>query len=394
MAIKPAILIVALSGRALAASARRSGYRAIVADLFDDVDTRRHAAVSVRVKGSLRKGLAATDLLRVTGELAPPPVALVYGSGFDRRTRLLQRLAAGRLLLGNTPTVMRRMKDPTAFFPLLDELNIPHPETRLTPPQNPRGWLAKRIGGGGGAHIRPAGAAPGKIPYYYQRLTAGRSVSALLAADGNSARLLGYTEQWSAPGLGGGPFRYGGAVFPAGLPARLADDVDGAVRRLASAAGLIGVNSVDMLIRDDGFDVLEVNPRPGATVDIFDRLSEGRLFDIHVKACEGALPDQPRWLDRAHASAIVYADRGFIVPSAFDWPAWVADLPEPGSHIRRGEPICTVSAEDRNPQAARRKIARHTTEVLAATESRAYSSVSNRTPAATVGRLRHPEVMT
>lgn len=390
----PAVLIVALSGRALAASAKRSGYRPVVADLFNDVDTQRHATVSVKIDGSLRRGFGAASLLRIARDLAPPPMALVYGSGFDRRTRLLGRLAAGRRLLGNTPAVMRRMKDPAGFFPLLDELDIPHPEIRLAPPADPRGWLAKRIGGGGGGHIRPAGMEAGTVPHYYQRLAAGRPVSALLAADGRSARVLGYTEQWSSPGPGGAAFRYGGAVFPATLPTGLARDIDAAVRRLAASAGLVGVNSVDMLVRRDGYDVLEVNPRPGATVDISDGLSEGGLFDIHVRACEGMLPGELRSPAQAQASAIVYADGAFTVPPGVKWPNWVADIPGPGTRIRRGEPICTVFAADRTAVAAQRKIAFRITEVLAAVKSRAYSILTNRAAAVIAGPARYPEVPT
>jgi uncharacterized protein len=41
----PAILIAAITGRSLAAAARRAGFRPLVADLFNDADTlhRRNA---------------------------------------------------------------------------------------------------------------------------------------------------------------------------------------------------------------------------------------------------------------------------------------------------------------------------------------------------------------
>ena len=43
-----------------------------------------------------------------------------------------------------------------------------------------------------------------------------------------------------------------------------------AVQRLLRRAPLVGLNSVDFLVSDEQFWLLEVNPRPGATLDIFE----------------------------------------------------------------------------------------------------------------------------
>ena len=48
---------------------------------------------------------------------------------------------------------------PATFFALLDQLGVAHPETQLDPPRDPDGWLSKRIGGSGGAHVLPCSAA-------------------------------------------------------------------------------------------------------------------------------------------------------------------------------------------------------------------------------------------
>ena len=54
----PAVLIAARSGRALAACARRSGYRPLVADMFGDLDTRELAEANERVPGTMAHGFA------------------------------------------------------------------------------------------------------------------------------------------------------------------------------------------------------------------------------------------------------------------------------------------------------------------------------------------------
>ena len=54
---------------------------------------------------------------------------------------------------------------------------------------------------------------------------------------------------------------------------------------------LAGLNSVDFLVADDAVWLLEINPRPGATLDIFEP-DGGSLFALHVQACGGVLPER------------------------------------------------------------------------------------------------------
>ena len=57
MGNEAAVLIVALSGRALAESARRGGYAPLVADMFGDMDTLKAAQRHVRLAGGLATGI-------------------------------------------------------------------------------------------------------------------------------------------------------------------------------------------------------------------------------------------------------------------------------------------------------------------------------------------------
>ncbi len=64
------LLIAAISGRALAAAARRAGYRPLVADLFRDIDTVALAERAVKLPGSLHDGIAGKALIPALHELA------------------------------------------------------------------------------------------------------------------------------------------------------------------------------------------------------------------------------------------------------------------------------------------------------------------------------------
>lgn len=346
----PPLLIVAISGRALAESARRGGYRATVLDCFADRDTRAAAAACRAVARAATLHFDRRALLDAAAELAPA-APLVYGAGVEARPRLLAGLAAGRDLLGNAPAALRAVKDPRRFFPLLEALAIPHPEVRHDPPAAPDGWLIKQGGGAGGTHIQPAGSRRAGEGDYFQRLETGRPMSALFLADGRRALILGFNEQWTSPVRAGLPYLFGGAVgrvpIAAPLDARIRDRLDA----LVAETGLRGLNGLDFLLDGDRWSVLELNPRPTATMELYDPDYEDGLLRLHVEACHGSLPATAR-PGPARAQSIVHAREGWRVDPGFDFPSWCRDIPSPGISIRLGDPLCTVHAEAGQPAAA------------------------------------------
>jgi predicted ATP-grasp superfamily ATP-dependent carboligase len=348
-------LVVSASGRALSRSAARHGIPVVVLDLFNDVDTRALALASRACAG--RHGrFHRTRLLQAVRELAPIGgyAGLVYGSGLEGRPALLQALSRQCVLLGNTPETVARAKDPEFFFPLLDRLGIPHPEVRMTVPRNPQGWLAKRVGGAGGAHVRQAHLGwPRKERRYFQRFQPGRVMSALFLADGTRARLVGLNEQWTVALSRAALFAYGGAVTVDDVAEPLRAAASGAAARLTETLGLRGLNGLDFILAGDAPRVLELNPRPTATLDLYDDAIPGGLFAQHLLACAGRLEvgAVPYTSSRAHA--IVYAACAWHVPHTFDWPEWVTDIPAGGSLIPPGAPVCTVHAQGESMRAAR-----------------------------------------
>ena len=355
------VAIVALSGRALAAAARRAGERCCVVDCFADEDTRALAQRCIRVDGALAHGFTAA-LLR--GALPGLDISgIVYGAGFEADPALLAILAETAPVLGNPPEIVAAVKDPTRLAATLAALGLPHPQTRLAPPEHGEGWLSKRVGGSGGVHIRRAGAvAPGR---YYQREVAGRPVSVLFVADGRRARTIGFSAQWcdATPEQ---PFRYGGCVTPAGLGMRLEEVLAEACDAIVRATGLVGLNSLDLLVAGEGFHVIEINPRPGATLDIFDGSGALKLWPLHLAGIRGGLPAVPRAPAGGRAASLVYAPRPLTVPPGFAWPDWAADRSSAGSVMASGDPVCTVLASAATAEDAEQTVRERAHRILAA----------------------------
>lgn len=368
----PPCLIVATTGRALARSASRAAlpggadadarppqdaHRVFVLDLFADLDTQRLAAACQRLPASgleLGFGFDAAATLAAATAFCPPPAPLLTGSGFERNPALIAALARGRELLGNTAETVAASKDPHRFFALLAALAIPHPATTLLPPRDPAGWLVKTVGGCGGTHVRAAGSgdAGGALRHgafsqdatpYFQRRVEGIPASVLFLADGRRACIVGCNEQWVAGGAAA-PFAWGGAInrvrLPPGMRARLAADIDA----LVGALGLVGLNGLDFIVSGDGYAVLEVNPRPPATIDLHDDHAAGSLFELHLRACRGELPRALPQSETVRAHAVFYAPRALRIAPGFRFPDWCSDLPASAEVHAPGMPVCMVHA--------------------------------------------------
>jgi predicted ATP-grasp superfamily ATP-dependent carboligase len=341
----------------------------LVADFFADEDT-REIAHACRKLDTLKRGFQWKTLepaLEALAEEAPlPPLGVICGAGFEDRTHLLGKLAGRWPLLGNAQSAVERVKDPELFFAALSRLGVPCPRTVTDPSAAGDGWLAKRQGGAGGSHVAATPARrkdAGRI--YFQERIEGRPVSALFVGAGDRARVLGFSEQWAAPSKHS-KWRYGGAVQPAELSPELKARLAEQVERVAATFGLKGLGSADFLVNGENAYLLEVNPRPGATLDIFDSEAEPLLRTHLAAVLEQRLPDGPLGLSEASAAAIVYATEPLTVSQSMVWPEWTADLPNCGDCIDRNRPICTVSARARTKVEAKQLVSERISTILAA----------------------------
>jgi predicted ATP-grasp superfamily ATP-dependent carboligase len=362
------LLIAAISGRALARAAVEAGFEPLVADFFADADTQELAAACRKLPGDIAKGMQWPSLSRALAglaEAAPSPVlGVVYGSGFEDRPHLLTRIAERWPLIGNDAATVERIKVPETFFGTLARLGIAHPETRPERPPKGAGWVAKRRGGAGGSHVVPSRLQKDATNVYYQALLEGRAISALFLANEHTCRVIGFSEQWTAPA----PrrrWRYGGAVRPAALSEAVKSEMVRAVALTASAFGLKGLASADFVLKENQPFLLEINPRPGATLDVFAGAAKP-LLGLHLEAVTlGKLPRETLAIAGAAASAVVHAPNGLIVPRSMIWPAWAADLPKPGERIDKQCPICTVLARAGTRGRAKRLVETRNASLLA-----------------------------
>ena len=358
------LAVAAVSARMLAEAAALDGYDVVALDLFGDVDTRRAAQHwhPIGAAGSLRIDEARVlDALGPLGKRAREAggavIGWIPGSGFEGQPALLDAAARLLPLIGTPADAVRRVRDPAVFFAALAAHGIAHPPVRFDAPSDAEGWLLKDAGGCGGWHVRHAAAArdaaiaadAAKASHYFQREMPGTPMSATFIADGREAVLVGINEL-IVQAVGSRPHVYAGCVGPVDVAAHLARCIADAVRSLTAEFALRGWCSLDFMRDGDAIGVLEVNPRPPASLALYARPG---LIDAQLRAClHGELPAPAAFAGpgsrRVTGNEIVYARRALTLsPLGAQHLAGrsdVHDLPPAGACFGAGDPICSVSA--------------------------------------------------
>jgi predicted ATP-grasp superfamily ATP-dependent carboligase len=398
-----ALVVAALSARMLAESAAQGGFDVLALDVFGDRDT-RGASRAWQPIGDASSGphidperfvIALQGLSRHDGV-----IGWVAGSGFEAWPDLLERGAQVLPLIGTAPAAVRRVRNPRDFFAFLDAAQIDHPETRFTAPADLTGWLMKQAGGTGGWQVRQAGTAMAHdalagrqqashrpivqptLQPYFQRRAAGVPMSATFIADGRDACVLGFNHL-IVRRFGTRPFVYCGSVGPVPLADAAAHRATDAVRKICAEYALRGLGSLDFLCDGDRILVLEVNPRPSASMASYARAQPHGAIAAHVRAClHGELPSATPPADPARAvigTETVFPSRPMpLDASAADrlarW-AHTHDLPHIGAdevlRFAPGDPVCSVSATAPSAARARTQLAERRDAVLNLLETRA-----------------------
>jgi predicted ATP-grasp superfamily ATP-dependent carboligase len=357
------LVILGASARAAAFSAMRAGIPTFCADLFADADlVRRSPAIRV---DDYPAGLAAA------ADRAPPG-HWMYTGALENYPHLVDRIAAGRSLLGNAGAELKAVRDPRRLFAAFSEAGIAVAPWKTSPKGLPCDgtWLrkAKRSAGGLQVEVWLANVSPQRrsARFYFQQRLSGQACGAVYAASRDRVVLLGITEpildpEWreingDAPPNSRESFQYRGSLGPFPVDETTRNQFLRIGELLHRDFGLRGIFGIDAVIAGGAVHPLEVNPRYPASAEILERLSGQSAVALHVAACRNELPTEIQCdLPQCYSGkAILYATEDVVVgpgvesllganPSD-DEPSF-ADLPVAGSRIPAGSPLLTVLAD-------------------------------------------------
>jgi predicted ATP-grasp superfamily ATP-dependent carboligase len=374
----PTLLIAGVSTRAAAESAAKAGFEVTAIDAFADLD--QHPSVrSLSLPRDFGTPFSAHAAARAARDIESDAVA--YLSPFDNHPRAVHSLAARRVLWGNPPDVLRRVRDPFLLAGSLRRQGFTAPTTRVDVSTDAHEWLVKPFKSGGGQGIRrwrPGTRVP--LGHYAQERIDGRPASVVFVAARGRAVPLGLSHQLvGEAAFGGGGYRYCGSVLAPDGDEELdavADAACALAQAVAERFGLVGLNGIDFIVRDGLPYPVEVNPRWCASMELVERLYGLSMFGLHQAACaEGALPafdlGPARRVGVAIGKAIVFARHTIVMGD--DTRHWtedgtIRDVPRPGERIAAGQPVCTVVATAGDAARCRAALVRRAADLYAVIE--------------------------
>ena len=361
---RPRVLILGASTRAAACSALRAGFEPVCVDQFADADLQEMAEVHSVDSLSVTRGATSNSLLSTIQELAELPI--IYAGGMENQPGLIQLLETDRTIWGSTRETIERVRDPQGLAGGLAEVKqrVLSVKTAADPPLSDGTWMIKPLAsaGGRGIHIWDNSTTELALQgaHYFQQRVLGQIYSALFLAetDPGDVRFIGLTRQLvGCPELHARPFAWCGNIGPVFLPV----EAEFLVRRWGNILkwkfGLTGLYGVDFIVDEAGQPwLVEVNPRLTGSVEILELACGLSLladhiacYDYHAAAREFAAPPVLAEDERL-GRAILYAPhrlRSKIpLPESVQWEAApaIADIPEFGTIIECGQPVCSVYA--------------------------------------------------
>ncbi|UCH32170.1 MAG: ATP-grasp domain-containing protein [Candidatus Bathyarchaeota archaeon] len=384
------VLAIGIDAVALSASARDADYNTYAVDYFGDVDLKQTCKNMLSIVkqevgksyGRFEAGFSPRLLLNLVKRLLSTHQvdAALLASGLEDSPRVLAELHKLVPIVGNSPEIIKRVRNNQEFFNGLDQLSISHPITVLVGTYQEAKQAAKDIGYPviakpivtfGGVGIRKINDGKELRSVFHQNAASpcsgvliqdfifGVNASVSFLSSSRSVTMLTLNEQLlGMKPLGQEePFGYCGNIVPLSIDNGLIIECSNLVQKIASYFNLLGINGVDLVISNDGEPyVIEVNPRFQGTLECVERVLGLNLVDAHIKTCtRNILPILKCRKPMSHcARMLLFARFASIAPNLSNIKE-ARNIPLPGVFIEEGEPLCSIMIEGKTREAVLKK---------------------------------------
>lgn len=354
--MKGRVLVAGFATRHVAQSAFRSGYEVCTVDHFCDQDL-------VWYTKDREKFEDLADLPDAIDRICRR-----HSFDFFIPTSGAEILPVPVPLAGTPHTAIRRLMDKLDTQHFFESLNVPVP--RILPEGEYPAMVKPRSGAGGwrNAVIRDDTEMAAwqqlyeNVPHIRQEIVTGDAASVCCIATGSAAMAVTTNEQILRGGDGESAFGFSGSVTPCSHPR--AGEIAVIAERVAAASGGVGTIGVDFVIGENGPVAIEVNPRFQGTADTVEMACGCSLFDLHIDACRGVLPQVRPQVRQVAARKILFADRDMTVRSDLSpLKEFVSDIPWPGTFFEEEQAVISVSGWGADRKEALARLDKHITTV-------------------------------
>ncbi|MEZ6047347.1 MAG: ATP-grasp domain-containing protein [Planctomycetaceae bacterium] len=354
--------------RAAVWSANQAGIPCLAADQFGDVDLLEICPNWYPLSQDYHELPDYLSQLEVAG--------WCYTGGLENHPRLVGAAAREVPLLGVGENTLKELRNPYLFVDGVSAAGWKSPETLSVVKGLPEGdWLLKPFRSGGGLRISKADYAHlDGDQFYLQRNIEGLPYSISFVAVAGKAILLGGALQFTSrtaeiyvpPVMRHeSPYLFQGGITCCLQEIAPLEALQQLVDLLTAHFGLVGLCGLDLIKTESGeIFLLELNPRYTATMELLERQLQTSFLSLHLDACCGEslaylkrIKGERSEQDYFVAKQIVYTTGSFTVPEKGMQVALggrflgkeqaevlLVDLPQPGSQLPAGSPVCTVIA--------------------------------------------------
>ncbi len=332
--MKGRVLVAGFSTRHVAQSAFHAGYEVCSVDHFCDQDLSWYTKDRIKFEdlADLPDALDqmsrrhAFDMLVVTsGAEELPSTIPLCGTPRQNVARFLDKLDIQHFFEANRVRVPRLLEE--GMFPAM-----------IKPRRGAGGWrnavVSTAAEQGAWEQLYPG------VDYIRQEMITGIPASVCCVADGKRARAIATNEQ-VLQGKGNASFGFCGSITPFGHP--LCGQMMLVAEQIAAASGCIGTIGIDFVVDDEMAHAIEINPRFQGTVDTVEQAMGCNLFQYHVDACAGILPQVSPAKKKVAVRSILFADRDCTINTDLkELKNLIADIPHPGSSFESGQALVSV----------------------------------------------------
>jgi predicted ATP-grasp superfamily ATP-dependent carboligase len=326
-------ILIGLSTRALAESAVKAGRDIVSVDFFGDVD-QEQICKNIGLRKEYGVALDSFDpslFLKAASQLEFD--GAIYVAPLENHIHILERFEKHSRIIGNEVKVVREVRDWKRVREFCKENDINYPQT-----VDGRGLIVKPKKSGGGVGIHHLSR------YVVQRYIKGKHYSISFLGNGKEGKVVSINEQLiGRKEFGARNFWYCGNITPLNVGKK--EVIESMCENVVAKFRLKGSCGIDFVV-NKGIWLMEINPRPQATLEIVEKAYMVNMFVLHTTAVEGTLERVGR-PKRTWGKAIIYAEKEVKMPDTGQWSTygWIKDIPHPGETIKKGEPLCTVLAD-------------------------------------------------
>jgi predicted ATP-grasp superfamily ATP-dependent carboligase len=353
--VKGRVLVVGFATRHVVQSAARAGYEVCAVDHFCDQDLfwntadREQFEDLADIPGAIERICRRHifDLLVVTSgaEDLSPPLHLC-GTPKEKIGCFLDKLETQHFFEQQKVPVPRLLTD--GEFPAM-----------VKPRRGAGGWRNAIVQDKNGLSDWEE-LYPG-IPFIRQEIIKGIPASVCCVTDGSRSRAIAVNEQ-ILRGKEGPAFGFCGSVTPLDHP--LGAEMITRAEQIAAASGCIGTIGIDFVLGSDIAYAIEVNPRFQGTVDSVEMACDCNLFQYHVEACAGILPQCSPSPRQVAVRSILFAEEDLTINADLKHLAsCVADIPWPGTSFDAGQALVSVYGWGQTREAACSLLDKHISTV-------------------------------